>query len=383
MKTIEEYITLSKTMKNTSDGGSPAYHFEDGTVLVKYSIPKKYNMSPRENEEEIAKIANKKNEKGVRTPKHYAIKRVEEGDDLVCYVLQERAKGNIYSSYTVFGDAQKQLEMQLKIYNMPFDHYVKCVQDLCELFNMGLELKAKNIFYDSDIKNGGFTFIDLLEYQETPINPCSIKEILILKGYLASIFMTPRIKSYDQSATEYEYKKSEELYYRTFQKVLYAMERVLPSFNQYKRWIFRSLPKDMLEFYNERGIISNDLSLTDLECLTFDKIVDIIVDDSIEKIASGKYTYSQIIVNEIRIELAAWGLNDAWLYHNKRQTNRENCEDDYEFRSECHHEIEQLTIEIFERKLNSISAIKNEFIKNAQIEMQEKHKKEENKKILD
>lgn len=60
MKTIEEYITLSKTMKNTSDGGSPAYHFEDGTVLVKYSIPKKYNMSPRENEEEIAKIANKK-----------------------------------------------------------------------------------------------------------------------------------------------------------------------------------------------------------------------------------------------------------------------------------------------------------------------------------
>ena len=383
MKTIEEYITLSKTMKNTSDGGSPAYHFEDGTVLVKYSIPKKYNMSPRENEEEIAKIANKKNEKGVRTPKHYTIKRVEEGDDLVCYVLQERAKGNIYSSYTVFGDAHKQLEMQLKIYNMPFDHYVKCVQDLCELFNMGLELKAKNIFYDSDIKNGGFTFIDLLEYQETPINQCSIKEILILKGYLASIFMTRRIKSYDQSATEYEYKKSEELYYRTFQKVLYAMERVLPSFNQYKRWIFRSLPKDMLEFYNERGIISNDLSLTDLECLTFDKIVDIIVDDSIEKIASGKYTYSQIIVNEIRIELAAWGLNDAWLYHNQRQTNREKCEDNYEFRSECNHEIEQLTIEIFERKLNSISAIKNEFIKNAQIEMQEKHKKEENKKILD
>ena len=383
MKTIEEYITLSKTLKNTSDGGSPAYHFEDGTVLVKYSIPKNYNRSPRVHEEEIAKIANKKNEKGIRTPKHYAIKRVEEGDDLVCYVLQERAKGNIYSSYTVFGDAQKQLEMQLKIYNMPFDHYVKCVQDLCELFNMGLELKAKNIFYDSDIKNGGFTFIDLLEYQEMPINPCSIKEILILKGYLASIFMTPRIKSYDQNATEYEYKKSEELYYRTFQKVLYAMERVLPSFNQYKRWIFRSLSKDMLEFYNERGIISNDLSLTDLECLTFDKIVDIIVDDSIEKIASGKYTYSQIIVNEIRIELAAWGLNDAWLYHNQRQTNRENCEDDYGFRSECHHEIEQLTIEIFERKLNSISAIKNEFIKNAQIEMQEKHKKEENKKILD
>lgn len=386
MKKIEEYILESKKMNNSSDGGSPAYHFQDGVVLIQYCIPKKYNEIPRKNEEQIAMVANEKNYKGVKTPKHLAIKRTEEEDNIICYVLQERAKGTIYSEYSVYKNARLQLEKQSIIYNMPFNHYIKCIEDICELFNMGLELKPKNIFYDKNSKNGGFTFIDLLSYDKNPLNPNSIKDMLLLIKYMEYIFIVPTIKSYDKSATIVEYYKSQQLYFRTMQKVLIAMEKIFPNFHQQKRWILRSLPQNMIDFFKKRNIIEEDLDLTEQEYLTFDKNIGIIVDNSIEKIASGNYLYWQIMINEIRLELEEWGLNNAWVYHKENELRRIDYEDDYEFKMACKRDLEKRVCEMFERKLTSISAeFKNKYILQAQEDMkinQTKRKNNQNTPVM-
>ena len=65
-------------------------------------------------------------------------------------------------------DPKKQLVLQQQLVDAHSIHYEKCVSDLCQLFNMGLELKSKNIFYD-DKQDGGFAFIDFLDYNETQL----------------------------------------------------------------------------------------------------------------------------------------------------------------------------------------------------------------------
>lgn len=41
-------------------------------------------------------------------------------------------------------------------------HYEKAVRDIYELFNMGIEIKSRNVFYDNSMVNGGFIFIDFV-----------------------------------------------------------------------------------------------------------------------------------------------------------------------------------------------------------------------------
>ena len=41
MESIDYYILQAVSMENTSDGGSPAYHFDD-VVLIKYHRRKRY-----------------------------------------------------------------------------------------------------------------------------------------------------------------------------------------------------------------------------------------------------------------------------------------------------------------------------------------------------
>ena len=55
-KNIEEYIEKSKYMENKSQGGAPAYLFDD-VVLIKYP-------GIREDEKLIAEMANKKRKQG-------------------------------------------------------------------------------------------------------------------------------------------------------------------------------------------------------------------------------------------------------------------------------------------------------------------------------
>ena len=143
MNNIDEYIKASFKMKNVSDGGSECFDFGN-VVLVKYKIPVKYNVIARKNEELIAEAANKKRDMGVNTPYHLAIKRVIDEKDNICYVLQEKAKGASFNIY--YKEPAEQLQVQELLLEAPDTVYEKCVSDLCELFNMGLELKGKIYF---------------------------------------------------------------------------------------------------------------------------------------------------------------------------------------------------------------------------------------------
>lgn len=92
MRIIDEYIEEAKKMKNISAGGSPAYRFSDGVVLVVYFISKRFKVLPRENEEKIAQIINEKRKKGINTPYHLAIKRVETEKKFNMFCFTRRSK---------------------------------------------------------------------------------------------------------------------------------------------------------------------------------------------------------------------------------------------------------------------------------------------------
>ena len=237
MRTIDEYIEEAKKMKNVSAGGSPAYRFSDGVVLVAYFISKSIKELPRENEEKIAQIINEKRKKGVNTPYHLAIKRVETEKNLICFVLQEEAKGKIYSTYTDVEDNEKKLAIQEYFANISSDKLKKCITDLCELFNLGIELKPKNIFYD---ENEGFYFIDFLKADNTPFDYNSVADFIRIKKNANQIFNWLQIYAYsDADADAREVKKSKELYYKTIGRIFLTLEE-LPNFKKFRRTILRT-----------------------------------------------------------------------------------------------------------------------------------------------
>lgn len=327
---IDEYIEQAKSMKNTSDGGSAAYHFDD-VVLIKYTIPLEYGDA-RVNEEKVALEANKKKLKGVRTPAHLAIKRDQDDKKNICWVLQERAKGKCYAKYSLaVNDCQTQLMLQEKILNAPDLHYEQCIRDLCELFHMGLELKSKNIYYDDDKKNGGFTFIDLLGFDSRGLDPNSISDILCLKQYASFISNVPLISIYSSVASIDEKEKSRQMYYGMMKKTFIAMEKVIPTFKQYRRWVLRSYPEEILDYFSKNKVFVGDLSLDETEYQQFDYFIELIVNNSIEKIASGEKKFWEIRENEIRIELESMGLQDAWRFHKANDVRIENYDDDYDY----------------------------------------------------
>ncbi len=350
MKEIDEYIKETANMKNASNGGSPAYDFGD-VVLVKYSIPTKYGIA-RENEELIAIAANKKNEEGVRTPRHLAIKREINGQDNFCWVLQEKAKGkNFEEYYSARNNPQEQLRCQKELLNAPDYHYEKCIEDLASLFNMGLELKPKNIFYDSQ-PNGGFTFIDLLGSDITPYNPESISSVLRLLRSSDFISNFTCISEYDQEATPYEKEESEKLYLGIKKRIFCTMEKVVPNFNQFKRWILRTYSKEQLAYFESNGIFVGDLSLTDEEYETFDNYLAQIVNKSIKQIESGEKPLWDIKTNQIRTMLESMGMYSAWNYHRaSAEIDRKDFDDDYDFEYAKKRKLDELVDLILKNRL--------------------------------
>ena len=270
-------------------------------------------------EEDVAKIANEKNEQGVRTPKHLAIKRVMEGEKTICWVLQERAKGKSFNYYSSVGhDSVTQIERQQKLLRAPDSHFDHLVSDLCALINMGTEMKSKNFFYDDDYENGGFTIIDLLGGSNEPFNPNSIKDILWVWGTLNYVCC---------QCTIFENEKSNELYLQMRQRFFDSMERTIPNFNKYRRDVLRDCSLREQEYFEKNGTEVGDLTLTEEEEIEFSKRNDELIDELIEKIKSGKYQYWQIVVNEIRNELRQNGQNNAWRYHKSNTRKIEDYND--------------------------------------------------------
>lgn len=356
MKDIDYYIEQAATMKNTSDGGSASYLFDD-VVLVKYTNSVQYGEA-REKEEEIAVVANEKNAQGVRTPKHLAIKREVVGDTSICWVLQERAKGENFSRYSqaYSSDVSQQLERQLCLASAPSIHYEQFISDVCAIFNMGLELKPKNLFYDKNVVDGGFTIIDLLFPNGTPLHFDSLKEVLDLLSIIQSVCNSSRVSFYNKEATEEQIEVSSRLSYKIMLRMMQAMQKVIPSFEEHRRWILRTFSPDLLEFFSNHDFVVGDLSLTEQEYVQFEKRVQSIVDECLSMICNGEVKYWQVMANEIRISLDVWGMQAAWLYHKDNGRNKEEFEDEYEYFSTCKQDLENLVAQKFHEALLSMAS---------------------------
>lgn len=380
MNNIDEYIKASEKMKNVSDGGSECFDFGN-VVLVKYKIPVKYNAIARKNEELIAEAANKKRDMGVNTPYHLAIKRVIDEKDNICYVLQEKAKGASFNIY--YKEPAEQLQVQELLLEAPDTVYEKCVSDLCELFNMGLELKGKNIFYDNSKDGAGFTFIDLLGYDTTPLNPDSISDVIRLDKMTSFIYNIPRVKIYSKTATEEQKEKSTVLYYKMKQKTFRAMEKVVPNFSRFRRWVLRTYSDDVLDFFENNGTIVGNLTLNEDECREFDNYIEQIVNICLEKIATGKNVFWEIRANEIRIALDLMGLQAAWKYHSANPINDPSTfDDEWDFERAREKYLEDMVNKIFNERLESVSETSlNPNILKAREELDEEKEKYSGRRI--
>lgn len=380
MNNIDEYIKASFKMKNVSDGGSECFDFGN-VVLVKYKIPVKYNAIARENEELIAEAANKKRNMGVNTPYHLAIKRVTDDKDNICYVLQEKAKGVSFNIY--YKEPAEQLQVQELLLEASDTVYEKCVSDLCELFNMGLELKGKNIFYDNSKDGAGFTFIDLLGYNTTPLNPDSISDIIRLDKLVSFISNIPRINTYSKTATKEQIEESTILYYKMKQKTFKAMEKVVPNFSRFRRWVLRTYSNDVLDFFEKNGTVVANLTLTDDECREFDNYIEQIINECLEKLAIGKNEFWQIRANEIRISLDMMGLQAAWKYHSANPINDPSAFDDkWDFERAMKIYLEDIVNKEFNERLESVSETSlNPNILKAREELDEEKEKYSGRRI--
>ena len=380
MNNIDEYIKASKKMENVSDGGSECFDFGN-VVLVKYKISIRFNGDARKNEELIAEAANKKRDMGVNTPYHLAIKRVTDEKDNICYVLQEKAKGTSFNIY--YKEPAEQLQVQELLLEAPDTVYEKCVSDLCELFNMGLELKGKNIFYDNSKDGAGFTFIDLIGYDTTPLNPDSISDVIRLDKMTSFIYNIPRVKIYSKTATEEQKEESTVLYYKMKQKTFRAMEKVIPNFSRFRRWVLRTYSDDVLEFFENNGTIVGNLTLNEDECREFDNYIEQIVNDCLEKIATGKNEFWQIRANEIRIALDLMGLQSAWKYHSANPINDPSAFDDkWDFERAMKIYLEDIVNKEFNERLESVSETSlNPNILKAREELDEEKEKYSGRRI--
>lgn len=339
MKNIEEYILATANMENKSNSNNEAYYFSDGTVLIKYTSNDKY---PRKNEELVAHIANKKNAKGINTPVHLAIKRVKNGKSNICWVLQEQVKGTCFTNYDAKNnDPKTQLELQKKVLNIPSVHYEKCIMDLCELFNMGLKIESNNIFYDETI---GFTFIDLSDFDSTPLNPTSIKDFLKLDKYASFICSIPLINYYDINISITDKKTSEQLYYKMKQKIFIAMEKVVPNFKQHRRWIIRTYSKSELNFFEQNKTLVGDLRLTEKEYNQFNKMINNVINNAIKEIINGQFF--QNTLNKMKHDLETTGLLNAWFYQNSNNKIVENFDYNYIYRKALENKVNNMFINL-------------------------------------
>ncbi|MFI3307102.1 MAG: hypothetical protein R3Y21_00905 [Mycoplasmatota bacterium] len=331
MKTIEEYVEMSKTKENISDGGSPAYIVNDNLVLVKYRGESKYGIA-RESAEAVMIAANNKNKQGVRTPIHHEVYRTIEGKYNVCYVLQERAKGRNLDTYRCSeNDVVTQETLMQEFLNMPNSHLDKCILDICCIFNMGLELKPKNVFYDNNIDNGGFIFIDFLEGNEKELDFTKPKDINLLLLYLFFL-KTPAIPNFGKLYTEEQKLNGEQFSLSMNTRIFKSLERVIPNFEIYKRDILRTYDQFKLNNLISNNVVFENLSLTEEEIILFGKKCKDIAILLIKGYLDGTMSLGDIYVNKIRIDSHFNFLDTNWTFNRLNILKTEDFEDYYDYK---------------------------------------------------
>ena len=336
MKTIEEYIkeNKNKELENISNGGSPAFLVDKNLILVKYSSPNEYGLA-RESAEKVMEAVNSKNAKGIRTPRHYAIHRVESGENNYCLVLQEKAKGINLDEYAYYkNNIKKQYELMNEFISMPESHIDKAIADICKLFHMGIELKAKNIFYDNSLIDGGFTFIDFIFGDEKEINFESTEDINLLTKVLGFL-KTPSLPSWSKDYTDEEKSYSEQFCLIMNTRTFKSLERVIPNFLKYKRSILRTYDKKKLDNLRNNGFEFDDLNLTEEEMFAFEEKCKNIVKEAIKKYLNKSNKLWDIHANVLRLNLESNFMFSNWLYNDINVLKNDDFEDNYNYEREC------------------------------------------------
>lgn len=331
---IEDAIEQSKNMENISDGGSQCFDF-GSVVLVKYTQLLRYvrnNCRARNCEEKVMEGVNLKSQNGVNTPKHIAIKRVIEGDQDVCYVLQEKCKGKNCESMGQYGVSYERMVSDLEfVYNIPFEHYKKLISDGCQLYEMGYESKNKNLFYD---EKSGFWYIDFLNYDKE--NPFDANDPIKVFKTLRYITPKPRqiasIVSYDEELSPNQKEKSDLLEYSIDAKTLLAIKSILPNFERYEKFYLFEKSDGLKQYLMAQGIVKKDLFQFEADDYpVFDELYEIVVNQIISKIMNKGEEFWSVEINDIRNDSDLFCLMQMWSYHKDNPIHRYDYKDKYDY----------------------------------------------------
>ena len=330
---VEEY----KNKENISDGGSNCYDFGD-TVLVKYTCPIKYlgrSLQTREMSEEIMESLKEKTSKGVNTPKHLAVKRVVEGEDDVCYVLQEKCPGyNCASKYKYHASYEEACESLKSVLEIPFEHYQKLIADGCQLYEMGYEAKNKNLFYDKDT---GFWYIDFLNNDtDNLFDKNDIKKIFIAVNH--------RIPKPIQLASQMDYgveaslepdklKKIKELKYAIKAKTFLAIKSTFPIFSKYEKFFLINESDEYKNYLMKEGIINkNLLTIEPSDYEVFNELREIVINGLVDKVVNKGVSFWSVECNDIRNDSNLFNLESFFTLSDYNKFNKEDFEDEYDYK---------------------------------------------------
>ena len=342
---IDSAIKESKNKENISDGGSMCFDFED-VVLVKYACLRKYLKNgerSREKSEEIMKAIDTKVDKGVNTPRHLAIKRVIEGENDICYVLQQKCSGINCGSLRKYGVTFDEMCESLKfVLNIPFEHYKKLFKDGFELFEMGYEAKNKNLFYDS---KSGFWFIDFLDNKKDYMFDANdIKKVFeALRYRIPNPIQISSTVEYDKKLTNEQENKKNELEYAIKAKTLLAIKEVLPNFEKYEKFFLLKENVDYKKYLMKNGFIKKDLTNLDTsDYAVFKELYELVIEGLIDKIKNKGEKFWCIECNDIRNDSELFHLQTFFEKSKYNTIKREKFDDVYDYEYECTYLYKQI-----------------------------------------
>ena len=350
---IDSAIIESKNKENISDGGSKCYDFGD-VVLVKYSCPIKYLRNgerSREKSEEIMESINMKASNGVNTPKHIAVKRVIEGENDVCYVLQQKCPGFNCASFCEYGVSFEEMCEDLKfVINIPFEHYKKLIEDGFQLFEMGYEAKNKNLFYDKD---SGFWFIDFLDNEiDYVFDKNDIKKVFeALLHRIPQPFQIASRVRFDYNYNEEQLEIKNNLEFGIKAKTLLAIREVLPPFKKYEKFYLADETDEYKEYLMKEGIVNTNLkALDENDYDTFNELYEIIINGLIDKVANKEDAFWNIEVNAIRNDSNIFKLSKIWEMHKENTFKRDEFESIYDYEYEVENQLQtKILYDLIER----------------------------------
>ena len=334
--TIDEAIEKSKTKKNISTGGSACYDFGD-VILVKYTFPMEYvrhGHRARKNQENVMQGINEKNQQGINTPKHLAMKRVIEGENDVCYVLQEKCKGKNCASLAEYGAPLEKVLKELEYVNkIPFKQYEKLVYDSCMLLEMGYEAKNKNLFYD---EKTGFWFIDFLDNREEDKFDFNDPK----KIFKAIKYASPKplqiasCLSYDAKISKEDSQKVEKLKYASTAKYFLACKKVIPLFNKYEYFYLLDSSDNFKKYLMEMKLIDRDLfSATADDFKVYNELFTCVVNDICEEISKKGKKYWDVETNSIRNQSQLFNIESFYRKYICKEIKPEDYKEKWEYES--------------------------------------------------